>query len=238
MKFPQEDEQLFEEESPLPQRDLPGPLRPLLPVGRTIRDWWRDLLPLSLACFAWAALSLTVIGGPPAGAALFAMCRASILHEEPDTRLFVGALRAYFLKSWLLGLVSAAGIAIWVVDLMLYAGVATQAGLVGQLGLFAIIYVGVTWLQTLFYAWALLVCRPDLKLLQLLRNGMVLALRNPLQTYLNTLYIALVFVLGYALPALFVLLAPLHVALLGLHSLYVLAPELVPEDAEAFAIVG
>jgi hypothetical protein len=26
--------------------------------------------------------------------------------------------------------------------------------------------------------------------------------------------------------------------LLGLHSLYVLAPELAPEDAEAFAIVG
>jgi uncharacterized membrane protein YesL len=239
MKHPGEEERDgFGDESPPPRWEVPRAFRPLLPLGRTILDWWRDLFILSLACLAWGLLSLTVVGGPPAGAALYVMCRATILHEQPDVALFLAALRSYFIRSWLLGLVGVLGVAAWLVDLIFYTSLVAQGGLLAQFGALVIFYAGIIWLQTLFYAWSLMVCRPDLNTLQLLRNGVITTLRKPGTTFVDTSYIALLLAIAWALPPLLVLLIPVHVALLGLHSLYLLAPELVPEDAEALNIVG
>jgi uncharacterized membrane protein YesL len=70
-----------------------------------VRDWWGDLLVLGLASLAWSALTLTIIGGPPAGAALYAVARATSLHKHPDARLFAAAFQTYFVRSWLLGVI-------------------------------------------------------------------------------------------------------------------------------------
>ena len=235
-----EDEREVEEEfEPAPpRREAPRIFRPLLSVGRAIRDWWRDLLVLSLASLAWAALSLTIVGGPPAGAALFTTARATILHENPDTRLFLAALRVYFGRSWLLGAVGIAGLVIWAFDLDFYNSTFGQEGLLGPLGFIFIFYVGVVWLQTISYAWALLVSRNDLRLLQQLRNGALIALRYPFHNLISTLFIGALFALGIYFPPLYVLVIPPLVALLALHNTYLLAPELVPEDSEALSIVS
>jgi uncharacterized membrane protein YesL len=203
-----------------------------------MRDWWRDLLVMTLASLAWVALSLTVIGGPPAGAALFAMARASALHESPDTALFLASLRAYFVRGWLLGLVGALGIAVWVADFYFYTGVLAQAGSIGLVGAALIAYIGVLWLQTLLYAWALLISRDDLRVGQLLRNGAIMALRFSTQTLVNTLFVAGLLGLSFYLPFIAVLALPAVAALVGVHTLYLIAPELVPEDSEALALVS
>lgn len=213
-------------------------LRPLLPPWYAVRDWWRDLLVLTLASMAWVALSVTVVGGPPAGAALFAMARASALHEGPDTALFLASLRAYFARAWLLAIVGALGIAVWVADFFFYMSVLAHAGEIGLVGAVVIGYVGVLWLQTLLYAWALLMSRDDLRLMQLLRNGAIISLRFSTQTIINTIFVAGLLGLSFYLPFIAVLALPAIVALLGVHSLYAVAPELAPEDSNALAVVS
>jgi uncharacterized membrane protein YesL len=227
-----------EDESYSPPREIPPVLKPFLPVGRTLRDWWRELLVMSLASFVWFGLSLTIIGGPPAGAALYAMARAAALHEQPDRALFTASLRAYFGKSWLLGLVGLLGIILWVVDLSLFLQLAGGEGIIGWVGTVFICYVGLMWLQTLFYAWPMMVCRDDLTLLQLLRNGVVIALRYPIHNFIATIFMGLLFALAVYAPPMVVLVIPALVALLGVHNLLLLAPELVPEDSDALGIVG
>jgi hypothetical protein len=232
-------EPLFPEEPEPPPPGPPPPwLKPVLPVGRAIRDWWRELLVNSLASLVWFGLSITIIGGPPAAAALYVTARAAILHESPDWRLFLAALRTYFMRAWVLALVGLVGIVIWFVDLQFYLGALGGQGVLGWAGAIFVIYVGVVWLQVLLYAWPIMVCRDDLRLPQLLRNGFIIALRFPFASFINSLFLALLLLASWYLPPLFVLVLPPIVALLGLHSLYLLVPELVPEDSQALSVVG
>lgn len=237
-QLPRGGEEAEVEQDAAPTRELPSALRPLLPVGRTIRDWWRELLIMGLASLAWFILSLTIVGGPPAGAALYTLARATALHEHPDIPLFVNALRAYFVRSWQLGAVGLLGTAVWLLDLFFYAGISGDLGAIGWLGAIFIFYVGLIWLLTLFYAWALMVCRDDLKLGQLLRNGFVVALRFPVHNFIAAFFLLLLGALAWYAPPLVVLVIPALVALLGLHNLYLVAEELVPKDVEALRIVG
>jgi uncharacterized membrane protein YesL len=203
-----------------------------------LRDWWRDLLILSLAGFAWAALSITVIGGPPAGAALFSTARSAILHENPDIRLFITSLRAYFARSWALGIVGLLGVAILLFDINAYSNALAGTGLIGLVGTVFLAYLGIVWLETIFYAWALMISRDDLKLSQLLRNGLLISLRFSVHNLVCLLFVGILFVAALFIQVLFIFVIPPLVALLSFHSLYMLAPILVPEDAEAFDIVG
>lgn len=220
------------------RREVSPAVRVFLPVGRTLADWWRELLVMSLASFVWFALSLTIIGGPPAAAALYSMARAGALHEQPDKALFLASLRAYFVRSWLLGLIGLLGIILWVMDLNLYIQLAGGVGIIGFVGAVLIFYIGVVWIQTLFYAWPMMVCRDDLTLVQLLRNSVVMALRYPLHNFVATVFMALLLALALYAPPMIVLVIPALVSLLGVHSLLLLAPELVPEDSDALHVVG
>lgn len=217
----------------------PSPfLRPFLPLGRTLRDWWRDLLVLGLASLAWGLLSLTIVGGPPAAAALYVMSRSTALHEQSDIPLFLNGIRAYFVRSWLLGAVGLVGVVIWVLDLIFYAGLLSNGGPAGWVGAVFLFYIGVVWLLTLFYAWPMMVCRDDLKLGQLLRNSFLAVLRYPIHSLLAAFVLTLLLVACFVVPPLVVLAAPTLVALLGLHTLIVVAPELVPDESDALNIVG
>src|SRR4051794_33101397 len=117
---------------------------------------------MSLASLAWTALTITVIGAAPALAALYTMARATALHEHPDTSLFVTALRIYFRKSWLLGLVGLLGALIWLVDLNFYVGALANLGMFGFVGTVIFFLLGLIWIEVMMYAWVLLVCRDDL----------------------------------------------------------------------------
>ena len=227
-----------EEDSPPLRREISPALRVFLPVGRTLGDWWRELLVLTLASFVWFALSLTIIGGPPAGAALYSMARAAALHEQPDRALFLASLRAYFGKSWLLALLGLFGIILWLLDLNLYIQLAGGIEIVGFLGAVFIFYIGLVWIQTIFYAWPMMVCRDDLTFAQLLRNSVVLALRYPIHNFVATIFVGLLLALAFYAPPMVVLVIPAFVSLLGIHYLLILAPELVPEDSDALQVVG
>ncbi len=221
-----------------PRRELPEPLKPLLALVHTLNDWWRDLVVMSLASLAWTILSATVIAGPPAWAALYAMSRASALHEHPDIPLFIAAMRSYFFKSWLLAGVSILAAAIWAADLNFYLKFVQNIEALAWLGSVLFLYIGLVMLQTLFYAWPLLVCRDDLSVRQLLREGVLLALRYPLRNAISTLFIALMVLISIYLPPLIVLVLPAMISLLGFHNLYALDTDLVEDDNLAYNVVN
>jgi uncharacterized membrane protein YesL len=224
---------------PTPDTRPPAPIiRPLLPVGRTLRDWWNDLLVMSLASLATSALTLTVIGGPPSWAALYSMARAAILHDEPNTALYVSSLRAYFAKSWALAIVGLTGFAIWLLDFIFYTRLLGNTAMIGWIGQVFLLYFGTVWIQTILFGWALMVCRADLKLWQLLRNSLVLVLRYPTHAFISALFVGLLLLLAYFMPPLLVLVVPPLVAMLSLHYLFQIVPELVPDESEALQIVG
>lgn len=166
------------------------------------------------------------------------MARAAALHEQPDKALFLASLRAYFVKSWLLGIIGLLGIILWVMDLNLYIQLAGGIEIVGFVGAVLIFYIGVVWIQTLFYAWPMMVCRDDLTLLQLLRNSVVMALRYPFHHFVAAAFMGLLLGLAVYAPPMVVLVIPALVSLLGVHYLLLLAPELVPEDSDALGVVG
>lgn len=211
---------------------------PILALGRSIRDWWRDMYVMGISCLAWGLLSLTIVLGPPAWAAINVMARASALHEQPDAALFKLAIRTYFWRSWALGLVGLAGIIVWLVDLGFYINLLGGLGIAGWLGAVLIFYIGIAWMLTLVYAWQLLICRDDLKLHQILRNAALIALRFPAHSTLMGVVIFLLGLASFIVPALVVLVTPAIVALLGFHNLSLTAPELVPDEREAMGIVA
>ncbi|HET9495571.1 MAG TPA: hypothetical protein VFR15_15165, partial [Chloroflexia bacterium] len=130
------------------------------------------------------------------------------------------------------------GLALWWLDLLLYVSLAADGGAVAWAGWAIIFYMGIIWLHTLSYAWTLMVCRDDLRLLPLLRNGLLLTLRYPGHTIANSVVGGVFLLVAMYAPPLLGLILPALVALLGLHSLYMLAPELVPDDADMLRVVG
>ncbi len=225
--------------SPRSWSDVHPAAKPFVAIWRTIRDWWRELLVLTVTCFGWLVLSVTIIGWPPATTALYAMARATVLHEHPDLQLFVTSLRAYFGKSWRLGAIGLLGTLLWFLDLSLYLAMAGELGGLAWIGAVLILYIGVVWVQTLFFAWPMLVCRDDLAVRHLLRNGAILAMRYPVHNLIMTLFGGfLLWLTVFYAPPLIALATPALLALLGLHNLYLLAPELAPDDIEVLHVVG
>jgi uncharacterized membrane protein YesL len=229
---------IFPEEEPPPERELPAYVRPILPIGRAVHDWWRELFILTVSSIVWGILVITVIGLAPATAALMVVARAAALHEGPTLRLFFTAFRAYFARSWLVGIVQILSIVIILFDFPFYYSFASQGGFFAPLGALFLLYIALSWLQTLYYAWAMLVTRTDLSLGQMLRNGALITLRYPFHHLLSGAFLALLLFAGSILPPLLILALPPIWALLALHNLYLLAPEIVPEDVEGLSIVS
>jgi uncharacterized membrane protein YesL len=230
---PGEEQELFGDEAP-PRRAVPRPVMPLVPLGRALRDWGSNILILSMSVVLWVLLSFTIVGGPPAGAALFCVARAVVLHEGPDLRLFFKSLRAYFWRSWQLALAGLLGLLILVADLKVYPSMVDPGGFFSTVVGIIVLYVGLMWLTTLFYAWPLLVSREDFNLVHLLRNGFVIAARYPANSLISVAFIALLLFATYFLPPIGVIIMPALVPLLALNNLYALVPGLVPKDSLAY----
>jgi len=113
-----------------------------------------------------------------------------------------------------------------------------EAGIFATFGTLLLLYIVVMWLQTLSYAWTMLITRSDLKLGQMLRNGALISFRYPFHNLLSSAFIALLLYASVLLPPLIILVIPPVWALLMLHNLYLLAPEIVPQDAQGLSLVG
>jgi uncharacterized membrane protein YesL len=202
---------------------------PYRAIPSAVRAWWSALITLTVANLAWVILLLPLVTAPPATAAMFALARQTMLRRPLTLPDFLAALGRFFWKSWGLALLSGLGIGIGVANMLFYAQVV--GGLAGIAGLLVFAYLLLLWCQAQCYAWAQLAWRPDLTVLQLERNGLVLCARNPLFTFVLTLVLALLLLLCTIVPPLIGLVLAALWASFCVQSLARLVPELLdPED--------
>lgn len=175
--------------------------------------------------FLWLISVLTIIGGPPATAAMLAIARDAIVLEGGEPRRFFHYMSQYFRRSWSLGLVSFLGTAILVTDINFYPSVIRDP-LLANVGLLFLIYLLVVWLEFLLIAWPVLVNHPDMPLRDVMRNAVIFALRHPWANLGLALLVIFLYVCSVFLSVLIALALAAFVSLLVQHYLYLWAPTL------------
>jgi uncharacterized membrane protein YesL len=229
-------EPLLDEEPIAPRRELPAFLRPVVPIGRAVSDWWREIFVLTAVSLIWTVLAITVIGSAPATAALVVVARSAILHDQPGVGMFFSAMRDYFRRSWSVGLVLLLSILFVAVDVPFYLSFFGQGDLLGGVVTIFVFYALILWSQALSYAWVLLVVRPNLSLGLMLRNGLLISMRYPLQNILSSLFLLALFLAALFFPPVLLFIIPPIWALLSLHNLYSLVPQLAPDDVRDLSL--
>jgi uncharacterized membrane protein YesL len=150
-----------------------------------LKLFWRRLPLMILANAVWLLLSLLVVTWPAATAGLFYLA-AGVVREELDdasqeTRFaaFWAGFRAHGVRSTLLTSIVVLGLGVIVMALLFYgrSPVEPLRWLVGPIGL-----VGLVWVAAQLYVYPLLLKRPDLGPLGVLREAMLIAVAYPLVT--------------------------------------------------------
>jgi uncharacterized membrane protein YesL len=202
----------------------PGPLR--LAFTRAAHDWYYGLIPLSVMNFLWLLGVLTVVGGPPATAAILAVARDAAVDQGGEPRAFFMYLRRYFWRAWKLGLVTFVGSVILLGDLRFYSDLLSGNVLVLSIGVYFLLYVLIVWLEILLIAWPLLVNQPEMRVRDVLRNAAILALRVPGASLGLALLVIVLSVFSLMFGILLALVLAAFVSLLVQHYIHIQAPEI------------
>jgi uncharacterized membrane protein YesL len=212
----------------------PGPLR--LAFSRAVEDWYYGLIPFAALNFVWLICVLTVVAGPPATAAMLGVARDAAIGQGAEPSNFIYYLRRFFWRAWKLGLITALGSIILVVDLGFYAEALSGNLLLLYIGVIFLLYALVVWLEFLLIAWPLLVNQPEMPIRHVLRNAAILTLRVPGANLGLAVIVILLCVLSFFLAIIVSLALAAFVALLAQHYLHRQAPMLAhwpPRPGEA-----
>ena len=202
----------------------PGPLR--LAFTRAANDWYYGLIPFSIMNFLWLVSVLTIVGGPPATAAILAVARDALVSQGGEPRNFLPYMKQYFWRAWGLGLVSFLGTAILVTDMAFYADVMSGDPVLANAGILFLVYVLIVWLEFLLLAWPLMVNQLEMPLRHVIRNAAILTLRVPMPNFGLALLVITLYVLSVLVAIVFALAFTAFVSLLVQHYLYLQAPVL------------
>jgi uncharacterized membrane protein YesL len=202
----------------------PGPVR--LAFTRAVQDWYYGLIPFAAINLIWLALVLTMVGGPPATAAMLGVARDAAIGYGPEPGSFFIYLKKYFWRAWGLGIVTLIGSVILVTDIRFYADVLQGNPILVNTGIYFLLYVLIVWLEFLFVAWPLLVNQPEMSIRNVLRNAAILTFRTPgagfglalVAVFLTMLSLFLAFLAAVALAA--------FLSLLAQHYIHIQAPVL------------
>ena len=176
--------------------------------------------------FLWLVSVLTIIGGPPATAAMLAMARDALVMQGGEPRDFLRYMRRFFWRAWGLGLVSFLGTVILVTDIAFYANIMRDNPILVNTGTLFLVYVLTVWIEFLLLAWPLLVSQPDMPLRDVMRNAAILTLRVPAANLGLALLVIALYVLSVSVAIVFALAFTAFVSLLVQHYLYLQAPVL------------
>jgi uncharacterized membrane protein YesL len=188
---------------------------PLAAIGRSIVMWWDGWLDFWVISMVWALAQVTVVLGPPATFGLYHVIHL-MAHEGDSTGIkgmFQGA-RMYFGKSLVWGLINWAALLLAFVNIGFYIQVENTIGLIAR---WIVIVLTITYLVAQFYAVAFFMQMQDdsKKVLMALRNGLFLALGQPIFTFVLVLFAVLVMGLSVGLVIPFFLGTPALIAVLG-----------------------
>lgn len=193
-------------------------------TGLALKFFWRRLPLMILANAVWLLLSVPIVTWPAATAGLYTLT-ASVVREELDDAthetkftVFWDGFRAHGVRATLLTLMGVGGVGIVAVGLRFYSLSALEPfrWLVGPIAL-----IGLVWIAAQLFVYPLLVQRPELGPVSLVREALLTAIAYPLVTIpllLTSLVLALaaVILLGPVLLVFFSAMAMLQTVIVRL----------------------
>lgn len=174
-------------------------VRLLVLFSQAVRAWWQELLFLLLLNVVWLAAQFTIVLGPPATAALYAIARQIVDRELVGPADVWQAVRVHFSAAWIWGAAQILVYGVLSYNLAYYAGR-------GGLGFLTLRYAWtlmlVAWFAINLYYWPLYFAQTDRRFMTTLSNAARMALLNPGFTLLYAV-LTLLFITGSVLTAFF-----------------------------------
>lgn len=174
-------------------------------VVKTVKDIWGEMFMLVLMNLFTLLCTIVIIPGPPAWAALYAMCNRISNDYAVSWEGYFKAFRTYFGRSWLFASLSLLVLALIVVNFVWYGeafGEATWVQWVRGAWMAAAFF----WLVVSFYAWPFYMEQEDKRWRVAVRNAALIGGANPLFTLVVLFITVIVMVLSLALTPVFVML--------------------------------
>lgn len=155
---------------------------------------------INLLWIFFSMIGLIIFGFSPATAALFVICRKWVRGEK-DISIFKTFWTSYkkeFLKSNLLGLILIIGGIVLYVDYLFFSQIESNLSLIL---FFPLLTLGIVYLLTALFLFPVFV-HYNSTLLQLLKNACLLALLNPMISFLMLISLIVITIIIAMLPAL------------------------------------
>ena len=203
--------------------DTPATVTDLL--GRTLRLWWGELLPLVLLNILWFAFQLPIITAPIATAVVYAVARKVVDDELVSAGDAWQALRMVTVPALLWG---ALNLAVALVVIGNFWAYRAEVGLVWALLRITWAAVGLGWFIVNLFYWPFWLAAEQPRWWSTLRNSAVFVLRRPVLGFGVGLLSVVIFVGSALLTLPLAAAAMTWVALLGLLAV----------DAELHAVRG
>lgn len=181
-----------------------NPLRLAWHAGKVV---YEDLLPfVGMSLLTWLSF-LLVVPSFPAMAALCEVARLAIDAYAVSMRHWREALREYFGRGWLVGLITVGITFILVANVLFYS---RQSGVWRYGTIFWLWMLGI-WALTALYVIPITVLQEETRSWRLVRNAFYLATLRPIHSLVALVWIGLVSAFSLVLP-IFLLVLPAYIA--------------------------
>lgn len=151
-------------------------IRALRIFGHAILLWWGDFVPLLGYNLAWLALQIPILTGPPATAAMYVIARRVVDGETVSPRQAWATLAQCFWPAWRWGALNLLLAAVVAGNFWFYQDASGGAWVALRLA-WGTIALG--WFCANLFYWPFWLAQQDRRLLVALRNGLLLAVKNP-----------------------------------------------------------
>jgi uncharacterized membrane protein YesL len=145
-------------------------------IKRALALWWDELIVFTFFNVVWLALQIPIITGPPATAAMYAIARRVVDNELVDPLDGWRALRRMFVPAWKWGTVNLFFAILIVADLWGYHPAEGQVWMILRLLWSALALV---WFAMNLFYWPFWLAQSDRRMVNTLRNSLVLMLKVP-----------------------------------------------------------
>lgn len=180
-------------------------------MGRVLKATWEDLFLHVFVSVAWWIGLFLVITAAPATMGAQHVANRLANYKRADSGFFWDGARSHIGRGWLLFLVNLVLPAAFLFNIWFYFNSQGYLQIIGMLWLWLFLFS----LMVGQYVFPLLWQQDEPKLGLALRNAALLALQNPLYSFLMLIFQLVLLLLSFALTLPAVLLAPAMIALSG-----------------------
>ena len=183
-------------------------------IVKTFKDIWGEMFMLVLMNLFTLLCQIVIIPGPPAMAALYAMCNRVANDYAVSWEKYFEAFKLYFKKAWIYAVFSLLITVLLVVNFFWYGQqFGDQPWVAWVQGVWlALLFF---WLVINFYAYPFFMEQEDKRWRVALRNAALIAGANPLFTLVILIVVVALLVISVVITPVFVLLGLAVVALFG-----------------------